>query len=156
VNRIEHIPFKDIRAQVILAYVLRSSYRDGIVCCSCGNAVAALRSIFDDVKWIGRDGYWYTPAEIHGIYPRCFDATPGHLPAPLMVELAKEYRRLLGVYAGEWIVPTGSGETILCLQIAYPQVRWIAEYDDSKSGTRFEPKAPLNQWVAGLFTVIRK
>jgi hypothetical protein len=47
-------------------------------------------------------------------------------------------------------VPTGSGETIICLRLAYPDVVFKPVYGLDRS-TKFEEDAPLNGVVQVLF-----
>jgi len=125
-----------------------AGYR-GCVCFSCGNASRALLDAGLYVVDVSRHGMldarmWWTPEEIHRAWPDLFDATPGHLPAPLMVSLAEAYRKELGEMeqVEQYVVPTGSGETVLCLRIAYPGLLFVAQYDDSSPSTRFCETAP--------------
>lgn len=145
-------PHKQIRSRVIADYVGAAGYR-GVVVFSCGNSAAALREQGLDVLEIGPRGdlqtnKWWTPAAIHRTWPDLFDATSGHLHTPLMGDIAKAFRAHLGeLSATRYIVPSGSGETICCLRIAYPLPDFEAWYDDSKPETQRHPNAPLNPFV---------
>lgn len=148
---------KLLRASVVARYAAAAGY-PGVVVFSCGNAARALQSA-------GRlhgltvvpvhkggplvPGAWWEPAAIHEAWPTFMDATSGHLPAPLMVQLAGRLREHLGPLdrRHRYVVPTGSGETVLCLAMAYPGVDFVAAYDDTVAATRWEPGAPLNTWV---------
>jgi hypothetical protein len=144
---------KAIRASAIHVYVRQAAYQ-GVVCFSCGNASAALKATGLDVLEIGPKGpvqanSWWSPADIHRIFPTRFDATSGHLPMHLMHTIGGYFRAYLGDLPDDRpiIVPTGSGETLCCLAMAYPEVRFIARYDQSSTATSRHPKAPLNDLV---------
>ncbi len=140
---------KQIRAAVIARYVKNAGYR-GVVAFSCGNATAALREAGLWVLDISPDGMlaptekWWTPAEIHAAFPDLFDATSGHLPMYLMIEIARELKSTLGkLPEAEYEVPTGSGETIACLRLAYPSITFTPICGIGK-GTEYDSRAPLN------------
>ena len=142
------LPAKKMRAELIAEYIAHSGY-SGVVCFSCGNASAVLKEVGLDVLDVSSTGSleakeWWAPAEIHRVWPNRFDATSGHLPVHLMVLLAKMFREFLGLLSlPEYLVPTGSGETIICLRWAYPDVVFHPEYGEDCS-VRYEEKAPLN------------
>ncbi len=150
-------PNKAIRAAVIAGYV-RAYGQNRVVCFSCGNASRALKDVGLDVIDISRQGDlsprdWWTPERIAKVWPDHFDATSGHLPLFLMERLGEAFKLHLGpLHDAIYEVPTGSGETILCLRIAYPAKTFVAVYnlDDA---TRFEPSAPLNNVIRALFEV---
>jgi hypothetical protein len=50
-------------------------------------------------------------------------------------------------------IPTGSGETIVALRLAYPLQPFRARYQCG-TGTEFHPLAPLNGIVQSLFPVV--
>lgn len=145
---------KAIRARVIARYVYAAGY-PGVVCFSCGNAARALREAGLWVVEVGpcgelRPGKWWTPAEIHKVWPGLLDATSGHLPIPLMIEVARALQQELGdLGGGKYRVPTGSGETITCLRWAYPAAIFEPMYGLG-AGTERNPEAPLNEIVAGM------
>lgn len=157
-------PNKELRAYVIARHVRAAGYR-GVLSFTCGNAAAALRKSGLDVLEIGKKGsltpnHWFTPAEIHAIWPDYFDATPGHLPLPLMVEVGQQFANFLDLNKSnaaarsiKHYVPTGSGESILCLHFAYPKNTFVAVYDNSNQATTRDNDAPLNSVVDGLFAV---
>ncbi len=143
---------KQIRAGVIKQFMWDAHYRQA-VCFSCGNASGALKARGVRVLEVavGRDlkaEHWWSPEDIHQWFPSAFDATSGHLPMPLMVRLARAYREFLGdLREAEYRVPTGSGETIICLLLAYPHITFRAVYECGP-GTRYDANAPLNGIVA--------
>lgn len=145
-------PFKLIRAQVIKDYVKAAGY-DGVVAFSCGNATEALRMIGLRVLDISPHGdlapteKWWSPAEIHAAFPRLFDATSGHLPAWMMYQIGQQFKIYLGSNPDPDI-PTGSGETILCLRWAYPEIKFNPVYNLGK-GSQWNKNAPLNGAVLG-------
>lgn len=152
---------KRVRAEVIARHVEAAGY-PGVVCFSCGNASAALKVLGLRVVDVSPTGglearRWWTPAEIRCTFPQLFDATSGHLPIPVMVDVARALRAAVGdLPAGTYHVPSGSGETALCLRWAYgPDVVLVAQYDDAQHATRWEQQAPLNHVVAASMPVVR-
>lgn len=143
---------KKIRARIIANHIRRTSYR-GVVAFSCGNATRELKLQGLQVIDISPAGdlrsteKWWTVQEIHEVFPDYFDATSGHLTAALMVEIAKAFREHIGALPEKaYKVPTGSGETIICLRWAYPEIIFIPIYNIS-AGTVFDIHAPLNYAV---------
>jgi hypothetical protein len=93
---------------------------------------------------------WWMPEEIHKIWPDLFDATSGHLPVPLLARIAEAFRGYLGeLPAKRYDVPTGSGETITCLRIAYPRVRFTAVYN-LNAATLYDDRAPMDTLVEAM------
>jgi hypothetical protein len=43
-------------------------------------------------------------------------------------------------------VPSGSGETLVCLKLAYPEKKFIAVYN-LDAATEYSPRCPLNDFV---------
>ena len=128
INQVE----KRIRAAVIREYMERNGIATA-VCFSCGNASRALRDAGVRVLDISPSGdlearRWFTQEEIRRLWPTCFDATSGHLPADLMLEIAARLRQR---YEGEFLpgngykVAAGSGETALCLAVAFPDCVFV-------------------------------
>jgi len=158
------LPEKGIRALVIRSHVATVGHYRGVVCFTCGNAADALRRVGQQVLECGPRGdlvptRWWTPAEIACSWPGWFDATPGHLPMQLMCEVADGLREHVRNTMGdlevgtEYVVPTGSGETVCCLALAFPLVRFVARYDDTDIATTYHPQATLNTLVARLVRV---
>jgi hypothetical protein len=153
--RLEFPERKRLRARVVSEYALAAGYRE-CICFSCGHASAALAEFMPTFNpcEAGLD-HWYTPEEIHRRYLDRFDATSGHLPLFLMQRLAERfYYYLAPLDQGTVVVPSGSGETILCLKLAYPAVNFVAEYDNNKPWLRYEESAPLNAVVGALCQVV--
>jgi hypothetical protein len=153
-RRILRFPHKQIRSRVIANYARSAGYC-GVVVFSCGNSAKALRDQGLAVLEIGPRGdlqssRWWTLAEVHRSWPDLLDATSGHLPLPLMGDIAKAFRRHLGkLSASTYVVPSGSGETICCLRAAYPLLKFEAAYDSSRPETEWHVSAPLNAFVKG-------
>lgn len=151
-------PAKAIRARIIVDYATTAGY-EGIVCFSCGNASAALRTASMgllpvlDVSPAGdlEPRRWWTPAEIARTWPRWFDGTSGHLPAHLIADIGAALRAHLGHLDPHttYLVPTGSGETITALSVAYPGHTFAALYG-TEPATRRELRAPMNPYVDRL------
>ena len=164
---------------MICEYV-RDSVYEGIVCFSCGNAAKELRRIigqywqrgilprnfgFIAITPPGSDASelhtedWWTQRQIKKIWPYHFDATSGHLPMEMMVELGQRLARDAGLtqYGGlelkdnlkgaSYRVPTGSGETIIALSMAYPELRLFPIYSPRDPACVFDPEAVLNPLV---------
>ena len=151
-------PNKAIRSKIIGNY-FRSTYYRGIVAFSCGNATKALKALGLPVVAISPGGdlsptdHWWTPAEIRRVFPDYLDATSGHLPLFLMEEISLAFKDHLGSLKDQaYDIPTGSGETIVCLKLAYPNIDFTAVYNLGDP-TRYNPQAPLNGLVARLFKI---
>jgi len=147
-----HPPAKTLRAVAVAAH-LRVVGHDRVVCFTSGNAAQALRDAGLDVLAVGagqelQPGRWWQLGEIARVWPDRFDATSGHLPLPLMVALAHRLRDHLGEIApGPWLVPTGSGETLCALGMAYPGADlWALTHLDTH--TDHHPGMPLAPLVA--------
>lgn len=151
-------PNKAIRAQAIKEYIAGQGYA-GAVCCSCGNASRELRLAGVHTIDISPTGdliarRWFTQNELHSMFPTYFDATSGHLPFQLMAIIAARYKmyidsRFGGIPGPEVVVPTGSGETLFCLKLAYPEARFIAAYNLDEA-TRYDKENPFNVVVEAI------
>lgn len=160
------IDVKHIRAHVIKGYLyLRDKYNNKVVCFSCGHASTALKDVGLDVLDIGEHGdlvpnHWFTQLEIERLFPDRFDATCGNLSMELMLALANAYKDVYAEYMKQnedtdYLVPTGSGETLVCLKLAFPDVNFHAIYNRDKF-TKYHEEAPLNKLVELLATTITK
>jgi hypothetical protein len=156
---LENFPRKELRAKVIKKYVDNAGL-PGCVCFSCGNATKALKETglyTVDISPCGDlspSSKWWEVSEIRKAFPNLFDATSGHLPIPLMVDIAHEYKQYLGeLPAGAYNIPSGSGETILCLKIAYPECTFRAIYDNSTIGTAYDYQNKINSIISSFFDV---
>lgn len=144
---------KAIRARIIKQYIIACGIA-GCVCFSCGNASKALKDegIYTvDISPTGdlKANRWWLPSEINKAFPTLFDATSGHLPVHLMLDIGKAFKEHLGELNGVVYLPTGSGETLVCLSMVYPNVRFIPVYD-CNVGCDYESEAPLNPLVNRL------
>ncbi len=149
---------KQARARVIAKFVREAGY-PGVVCFTCGNAAEALRGQGLDVIEVGPRGglttnHWFTPASIKKIFPQLLDATSGHLSLALMWEIAMEIKREhegggVWLMASVYDVPSGSGETITCLRLAYPEINFFPVYGCGQ-GTEYHAEAPLNGIVRAM------
>lgn len=151
-NKLLRFPHKKIRAAVIKEY-MGNTYRRA-VCFSCGNAARELEKAGVNVLHIGAQGVleprkWFTQAEIHNTFPDYFDATSGHLPMELMLKLGEAYAAHLGALPETVYVPSGSGETVVCLALAYPKTNFVAVYNIDEA-TEYSPYCPLNKLVKAL------
>lgn len=144
---------KKLRAKAIRAYMERYGYEKA-VCFSCGNASRELKNAGIKTLDISETGdlqalRWFTIGEIKNAFPGYFDATSGHLPMECMLYVAEEYKKYLHELPSEIYLPTGSGETLVCLKLAFPGVKINAVYNQSPA-TKYEKEAPLNRLVAVL------
>lgn len=143
-------PHKHIRALCIKKYMAAAGYTRA-VCFSCGNAARELENVGVDVLHIGEHGdlmprRWFTQADIEKAFTGYFDATSGHLPMQVMNGLARAYKSHLGALQGRVYVPCGSGETLVCLKMAYPETDFVAVYNLDEA-TRYETGCVLNNMV---------
>ena len=83
-------------------------------------------------------------------FPKHFDATSGHLSITMMELLGSllksHINRNLNTSNTKWLVPTGSGETLVALKMAMPDSEFIAVYNLDEH-TEFSCHAPLNSLV---------
>lgn len=143
-------PNKAYRAAVIKAYMEQWGYKKA-VCFSCGNASRELRKCGVDTMDISDTGMlkarqWFDAGEVKRWFPDCFDATSGHLPIDCLLQVAAMYRSKLGSVPDAINLPTGSGETLIALKLAFPSCKITAVYNLDKA-TRYEEKAPYNGLV---------
>lgn len=149
---------KQLRAEVIKEFLKDKNYK-GVVCFSCGNASKALKDIGLNTIDISTKGdlianRWFEPSEVNEIFKDYFDATSGHLSIELMNKIADRfYIELNGILDDTVYVPTGSGETLVCLKLAFPEKHFVAVYnlDDA---TEYSPDAVLNSLVELLASKI--
>jgi hypothetical protein len=157
---------KQVRATVIKEYVQQAGY-EGVVCFSCGNAARALQEV-GGLYVVSVSPYgglsanrWWTQGEIQKCWPSLLDATSGHLPMQCMLAYGEALMFRLGKLQHPrspndemaYVVPSGSGETVVALALQYPGVRFVAQYDNSQLWTRYEVEAPLNMLVQALARV---
>ncbi len=156
--KILRVPAKRLRAQVIAEWLMRAGLPPRVVCFTCGNASRALADIGLDVLQIGgpdaqlQPGKWWSQAEVKRWWPSMLDATSGHLGPELINLLAERFREQVGpVDASQvYTVPTGSGETLVALALAFPSTSFVAQYDDRDPCTTYNASAPLTGLVARL------
>lgn len=141
---------KKIRSEVIKEYLKDKNYK-GVVCFSCGNASRELKNVGLNVIDISPTGdlipnKWYKPSEVYEIFKDYFDATSGHLSIELMQLIGEAYKNILGELPKINYIPSGSGETLVCLKLAYPNKDFIAVYNLDKA-TEYNENATLNNLV---------
>ena len=145
---------KELRSIVIRAYMQRHGF-DKAVCFSCGNASRQLKAAGVKTLDISQTvdmqaNRWFTIGEIKAAFPDYFDATSGHLPMDCMQDIADEfYFHLHKSMPGSILLPTGSGETLVCLKMAFPKTIITAVYN-MDAATQYEEDAPLNSLVGLL------
>lgn len=152
---------KDIRAKVIKKH-LDAIGTNKCICFTCGNATISLRSHGINVISIGdneelKTNKWWTYSEIQK-YFGLFDATSGHLPLPLINDISIQVRDKLNSMIkdiDEIIdIPTGSGESLLIMCMAFPKKRFRSIRLNNKE-TVYNIDAPLNHLVEYLDNIAR-
>ncbi len=147
-NRDYNVIQKKIRARVIKEY-LNSIGQNKCVCFTCGNSSKYLIAEGLDVIEVLNTDHWWTYAEIQSHY-KCFDATSGHLPLPLITEVANRMNKALAnTIEHDEDIACGSGETFLCLKMAFPFIKINPVYNLDRA-TQFNEQAPLNDLVDAL------
>lgn len=142
---------KQIRAKVIkthLEVLLERSELD-CVCFTCGNASKYLIKEGLNVTEVIKPKVWWSYNEI-ARYFKQFDATSGHLPFPLMVDIANELKAQVEHITNGFKLPAGSGETFVCLSMAFPDKLIHPVYGVDES-TKYNEWAPLNSLVSALY-----
>lgn len=146
---------KQLRARVIRDHLSRLGQRQA-VCLTCGNAAKALEACGVHVVEVGEGPRallvpkrWLTASEVAWCFPGVFDATPGHLSAALMVQVAQLLREKVVESTVPRLLPTGSGETFVCLKMAFPHRPMVPVYGTT-GPTQYNGEAPLNRLVAAL------
>lgn len=145
---------KKIRSKVIKEYLDKINVNK-VVCFSCGNATRELKNVGLDVLDICDNGLlkpnkWFTSQDFLHYFKDYFNATSGYLPIDLMHLIGEEFKKVIGELISPVYVASGSGETIVCLKLAYPQIDFVAVYDNSKNATRYDDESPLNTLVKCL------
>jgi hypothetical protein len=146
-NRDYNNTIKQIRAEVIKEY-LNKIGQNTCVCFSCGNASGRLNKVGLNTVQVIDSNIWFTPAEIQNMF-KVFDATSGHLPMFLMSEIASRLRKLLKQPENGTKIACGSGETFVCMSMAWPNVKLIPIYNIDHA-TKFNELSPLNDLVKSL------
>lgn len=141
---------KQIRSIAIKHYMQLHGF-DKAVCFSCGNASRMLKEAGVKTLDISPTGdlqanRWFRIGEIAAAFPGYFDATSGHLPMDCMHAVSDIFYYELRELPGAINLPTGSGETLVCLKMAFPKTKITAVYN-LDTATQFEENAPLNALV---------
>jgi len=144
---------KKIRSKIIKEYIKKVGINK-VVCFTCGNATQFMRDEGIDVLSLGENEdlnpcYWWTQEKINKTFKNYFNATSGDLPLFLMYKIANKLKKELGNYKSGKI-KIGSGETALCLKLAFPKAK-IELYRDGNKETIYSPKANLNQLLKILY-----
>lgn len=150
---------KAVRASIIRDHVISVPSYHGVVCFSCGNAYNELRAAIKHIPVIGispngqlTPNKWFSDTDVAQAWPGFFDATSGHLSPYMMNRLADYYRKVLAgtVLDGVvYTVPTGSGETLVALSLAFPHSKFLPQYGVG-TGTEYNQEAPLDSYVRVL------
>lgn len=89
---------------------------------------------------------WFKQYEIKDMFPNYFDATSGHIPIECMKLVANTFKEYLHDIPEEILLPTGSGETLIELKMAFPQCKITAVYNLDEA-TQFDEGCVLNDLV---------
>lgn len=144
---------KRIRSSIIYNHI---GPERPVVCFSCGNATRELKKAGLNVIDISPNGVltpnkWFTEKEFYTVFPTMFNATSGYLPMELMNKIALAIRQSVGPLSlNEYDVACGSGETVTCLAMAYPNTIFNAIYNNDKPETKYNDQSPLNILVSLL------
>lgn len=148
---------KQIRAEVIATYLHQVGIKD-VLCFSSGNCAKYLKMQGLNVLAVVNPQEWYTPEQIGSF--GLFDATSGNIPMFLINRIAERFAKdsQLGrvklicdgaaesVKNGVLRLPTGSGESLLIIKLAYPHLEIEPIYDLDEA-TKYNEGAPLNAMV---------
>jgi hypothetical protein len=144
---------KKIRAEVIKKYLNRIGTNE-CVCFTCGNASKYLREAGLDVISIGKNeelkpNRWFEYEEIINTF-KAFNATSGYLNINLLNRIGLKMKEILGELEDDkYLVPTGSGETILALIMAYPKKRFYPLRLGTME-TKYDEGNPLNMLLEAI------
>ena len=148
---------KRIRAEIIKAH-MKDLRIERAVCFTCGNASKALRKAGVKTLSIGPgqdlnpEEKWFEVDDIKKEFPEHFDATSGNLSVDLMNQIAREMRRTLGKDFKGGKIKVGSGETLLVLTIAYPELKGkIIPIRTQRPETQYDKGAPLNKLLSAIY-----
>lgn len=148
---------KTIRSEVIKEHMEALGIKKAVVF-TCGNSAKFLRAAGVEVLAIGKDEElrpqkWFTQREIAKQFPDHFNATSGDIPLFLIEEIGRRLKEELGEGFEGGEVKVGSGETLLALTIAYPELRSrIKPYRDETPETAFDPEATLNATLKAIYS----
>lgn len=139
---------KQVRAAVIKDYLTAKGTKH-CVCFTSGNSAKYLRLQGLTVLGVGdtqelQTRMWWTFNQIATL--KVFDATSGHLPWPLMLEISERLKEQIKELPYRLVLPTGSGETLVCLKLAFPLTKFYAKYNLNPA-TEYSANAPLNKLV---------
>ncbi len=125
-----------------------------LVCFTSGDAGKELQRVGVRPLCVGPNealmpGRWWSPAEIRRQWPEHFDAPPGHLPICMVVELGHRLARVLGDLPKRVAIPAGSGETLLAMAWAYPEIELYGVINLDPNSEHHD-KSPLAPAVASV------
>lgn len=152
---------KQIRADVIYDHLKKSDLKPEVICFTSGNSAKYLKEKDLYVLAYGsnqkhKPDHWYNFTEIAKKF-KMFDATSGHLPMPLMNEIALRLKKVLRNKFKKhqiYYIKTGSGETIVTLKMAFPKINFHPIRLPDYSHTEYHKEAPLNNLIFSLFRTL--
>jgi len=153
---------KKLRAEVIKEH-LNGLGKNNCVCFTSGNATKYLRDTGLEVISVGdneelKPGKWFSYTEIQKSFNGLFDATSGHLPFPLMNNISNILKdELKDEFQNEedYNIKIGSGETIVCLKMAFPYVNFKPQRIKGFIPTTYNAESPMNNLVYALFKDVK-
>jgi hypothetical protein len=163
---------KRVRSRVIADYLGVSRHR-GVVIFSCGNAAEALVNVLPNDYprvVVAPNGplsanRWWPPYEIQQAWPDWFDATPGHLPMWMYVQILERMQKMPEIGARVIKTPkqvdygptlVGSGETIILFRWLFPALRFEAVQIENDPATADVEKSPLFPLIGPIRTISRR
>jgi len=158
-----NLKVKKIRAFIIKSHLDKLGL-DTCVCFTSGNATRFLRRAGLKVVSIGNkedlsSNKWFSYTDIQKSFNGLFDATSGHLPLPFLNEISSRLKKeYAGFFNKDKIYPIkiGSGETILCLKLAFPEISFEPIRIKGYAPTKFDKEAPLNDLIQVIFGSLGK
>jgi len=144
---------KKIRAEVVKEYLNYFGINE-CVCFTCGNSGKFLKKVGLNVITVGENEFlkparWFEYEEISNTF-KSFNATSGYLNIVLMNRIAEKIREVIGeLDENNYLIPTGSGETLFALFLAYPDKRFYPLRLGTPE-TRFDEGNPLNKLLNAI------
>jgi len=118
---------KKIRSEVIKDYMQEIGISKAVVF-TCGNAAKYLKKIGVEVLAIGeyedlKPNKWFTHEEIGKKFKGYFNATSGDIPLFLIYKIGQKIRKIKKNKFKGGEIEVGSGETLLVMIFAYPELK---------------------------------
>lgn len=147
---------KSIRSEII-ADDIRKKNLDGAVCFSSGTALHYLREAVPYVLGVSdengdlRARRWFPMKEIKRIFPTLYDATSGHLTRETIIRCSERLKREVKCELTTALIASGSGESALIANYAFPECNFIPIFDQRNQHTKWSAECELNDWLREVF-----